>query len=171
MKFNAVLDVSREITGDELVTLEEVKQQGRIDTDEEDDLLTMYISAAREMIEAYLNVSLVQCTVTANLRNDLGDMYLPYGPVIAVTSFVQDNSPMVPIPAEYYRLAGAEFKRIVTAFCEPITVVYTAGYTTVPDYLKVAVLQQVAFMYQNRGDVQKVISPQVQQSLYKYRRV
>lgn len=171
MKDNRVLDVLFDDEGTEPVTLADVKAQARIETDDEDALLNSYITAARQMIEGYLNVSLVERVVTANLLNELGDIYLPYGPIGEITSFVQDHAPEDKIDADIYKLRGQQFKRISTAFDDSITVTYTVGYATVPQYLKVAVLQQVAFMYENRGDVEKVLSPDVKNSLAQYRRV
>ena len=43
----------------EPVTIDEVKEHCRIDHDEEDELISRYITAAREWVEGFLNVKLI----------------------------------------------------------------------------------------------------------------
>ncbi len=150
MKYNAVLDVSFTAEGAEPVTLEEVKNWCRIDVSDDDDLITDLIPAARGTIEAWINQSLVQRTVTALLKNQLGGQYLPYGPIIEVTSVTDEDGDA--LDSADYEFKGAKFQYLKTEFDDHVTVVYDAGYTTLPYKFKNAILCQVAFMYENRGD-------------------
>lgn len=98
MKYNAVIEAKQvEAAATEPVTLAEAKQWCKIELDitEENTLLTQLITAARKQLEGYLCISLVDKTVTAVFRNELGNIELPYGPVKSITSVtdVDGNAP------------------------------------------------------------------------------
>ena len=71
-QINAVLDVQETTSvygyGEEPVSLAEVKEYCKIDYDEEDDLLTAFITAARENLEKYLGISIIQKELSASCR-------------------------------------------------------------------------------------------------------
>jgi len=86
--YNAVLSTvfSGESTT-EPVTLDEAKNWCRIDVTDDDTLIEdIIIPAAREVCENYANLSFIARTVTAKIQNGLGNFYLPYAPVVAITS-------------------------------------------------------------------------------------
>jgi len=140
--YNAVLNVSfTDGAVTEPVTLQEAKDWCRIDVADDDSLITSLITAARIMCENYANLSFIKRTVTAKIKNGLGGFVAPYGPVIgtptatdsdgnAITDFDLDNS-----------------------YSGNTTVTYQAGYETLPQNLKTALLNQISFLYENRGDV------------------
>lgn len=150
MKFNAVIDtLFTDEAEDELLTLAEVKDFCRIDLVDDDAILNDLIPAAREIVEEYCCVSLLQRTVTATLINELGGISLPYGPVISVTAISDENGNT--IDADGYVITGNNFKSIKTPFDGQITVVYDAGYSNLLKHYKDAMLNQVDYMYNNRG--------------------
>lgn len=149
----------------EPVTLTEVKNWLRIDLDDDDDILEMLITAARETLEAYTNISFLNRTVTATILNQLGGILLPYGPVGDIISFTDVDGDDI----TDYVLLGTDFKSLTTPFCDPVTIEYHAGYDVLPKDFKTAMLCQVAWMYQNRGDAN--VSGSAKALLNKYRRV
>ena len=171
--FNCVYDYqfSAEATG-EPVTLEEVKEWLRIDIDEDDDLVTSLITAARVTLEHYLNQSLIKRTVTTVINNSCGNQFLPFQPfdeLISISDCSGDS-----IAEGSYTLIGNQFKRLVDPCEDNITLVYTTGLDEISQALKTGIKQQVAFMYENRGDDTKdiytAVSPMVKSILKSYRR-
>jgi len=141
--YNAVLSTpifSAESTT-EPVTLQEVKDWCRIDVTDDDTLITSLITAARIMCENYANLSFIKRTVTAKIKNGLGGFVAPYGPVISITSAKDSDNADI---------ADFDFDN---AYDGRITVVYEAGYEALPQNLKTAVLNQISFLYENRGDI------------------
>lgn len=141
--YNAVLETafSDDGTETEPVTLQAVKDWCRIDVADDDALITELITAARLVCEHASNLSFIQRTVTATIHNGLGNFNLPYGPVIGeVTSIANVDGDAV---TEYV---------LRDPYDSDMTVVYEAGYETLPRNLRSALLAQIAFMYENRGD-------------------
>ncbi len=172
--YNAVLDVmfsDEEET--EPVLLEEAKAWCRIDVDDDDNIIEELITAARIICEQYTNISFIPRTVTARLKNELGGIYLPYGPVVT-----EDDDPVVFTDDEgaeqaedTYKVVGVQFKAIKTPFTE-MTATYSAGFTTLPASLKEALLNQIDYMYSFRGsDRSAKISSNALEDLNKVRRV
>src|SRR6185312_16122520 len=142
--YNAVLSVTfiSESTN-EPVTLQEAKDWCRIDVPDDDSLITKLIKGARFICERYVNLSFITRTVTAKIHNGAGDINLPYGPVNGTVN--------------YYELDGTTVINdldLTVGSGNNIIAVYTAGYAdgTLPDDLRTALLDQIAWMYQNRGD-------------------
>ena len=139
--YNVVLRVSFSDEGDEPVTLQEAKDWCRIDVADNDTLITSLIKAARAICENHANLSFIKRTVTAKIKNGLGDFIAPYGPVISVTSAKDSDN---------IDIIGFNFD---CAYTGNVTVTYEAGYEALPQNLKTAILNQIAWMEQNRGDV------------------
>lgn len=140
--YNAVLDTSFDDgTVTEPVTLQEAKDWCKIDVSDDDSLITSLITAARIICENYANLSFIKRTVTAKIKNGLGGFVAPYGPVISITSAKDSDDTDI---------AGFDFDN---AYGGKITVVYEAGYEVLPQNLKTALLNQISFLYENRGDV------------------
>jgi uncharacterized phiE125 gp8 family phage protein len=155
----------------EPITINDVKKWCNIELDFTyyDALLTALITAARQYCEAYVGHSLIPRTITATLRNDLGNVRLPFGPAGNVLH-VYGSDGTTEITTDNYTITGTSIKRIkypVTDDCnETITVEYEAGYTTLPDVFKTAIEMQVAYMFQNRGDEEnKGVSSEVKMIL------
>lgn len=144
--YNAVIDVvfSDESTT-EPVTLQEAKDWCRIDVADDDAIILELISAARAICELHSNISFIQRTVTATLHNGLGKIGLPYGPVTSLPTYTDDEANQL----DEYSLKIADEDDAIA--------VYNAGYNqaSIPKNLKNALLNQIAWMYENRGDDEK----------------
>lgn len=141
--YNAVLSVSfsSEATT-EPFDLAAAKAWLRVDISDDDTLITALIKAARIACEKYANQSFIARSVTAKIHNGLGNFTLPYGPVVSIAS-IKDGADTL---SDY---------DIADPWDNDLVVIYTTGYTTLPEDIKVAIKNQLAFMYENRGDAEK----------------
>lgn len=159
----------------EPVTLAEVKEWLIIDHTDDDTLLTRLISRARAAIENKTKISLVERTIvlTVDLHSEIK---LPHGPVRAISEVIfrqGTNSDGTPdnetLTIEDYTTDGADFIRLKSAKCGRHKITYTAGYGVdtgldpdfncpVPDDLKTAILMEIAYRYEHRGDETKAVS-------------
>lgn len=178
MKLNLLLDVQFDDgnTSDELVepvTVEEATGWLKVDVPDDDLLIEQLISTARQQLEHYLNISLIRRTVTARIQNDIGDFPLPYGPVGEIVTITTDDADLTDIAEDNYTLSAGLFKTLCTPDNCKAIVSYAAGYDVLPAHFKTAILQQCAYLYQFRGDVEKIdqISPMVLLAMKPYRRV
>jgi|SRR6478609_1988726 len=168
MNINLLLDVQLgQPTGNEPVTLAQAKSQLKIDFTTDDALITALISAARSQLERYTGVSLVQREVVAVVKLTGENWFeLPYGPVDkdsiavstvsiggstpeAVTSFDVVGNEFVSMNV---RAGGTIFSLSGPDACNPFSITYDAGYADVPPSLSEAVLHQVVYLYEHRGD-------------------
>lgn len=142
--YNAVIkaDITQE-TGAEPIILQEAKDWCRIDVADDDTLITKLIKAARLVCERYVNLSFIPRTVTATIHNGLGGITLPYGPVTSEVAYSNIDE------------SEATGYDINTGSGNDVVAVYSAGYAAgeLPEDLRTAVLDQIAWMYNNRGDV------------------
>jgi hypothetical protein len=132
------------------VTVAEAKAFCRAEnsTAAQDNLFALWIRAARTKIEAYTGLSLIPRNIVAILSNPQGNMELPFGPVVSVPVFRDENNVVQEITPQ-----GLDFPYVPLPF-DYSKVTYTAGYDTgeCPDELKQAILLQVCFWWENRGD-------------------
>lgn len=184
MNYNNVLDVKITDTGAEPCTLAEAKNWCKIELaiTEEDALITELIKTARLLCEGFTNVSFVEKTIEAIVNNSLGGIELPYGPLKTFTSLINEDGETLVLNTDY-KLQGVLFKTIQTPCDSYLKATYVAGYTTLPTNFKTAVLQQVAYLYENRGDTPAdattqnnkttptLLSPILQIILCPYRRI
>ncbi len=157
-KFNAVIDIQF-VEGSspptEPVTVAEAKQQAIIDDSIMDDtLIESYITTARIQLETFTGLSFLQREIIAIVNNSLGGIYLPYGPIANVLSIFDEND--VEITSDSYKVLGIQFKQLKYPIRNYLKITYNAGYETLPQVFKTAILQQVAYLYENRGDVEVV---------------
>jgi uncharacterized phiE125 gp8 family phage protein len=166
---NLILDVffTDEDTA-EPVTITEARAWLKLDVAEDDLILDELITAARQQCEGFLNISLINRTVTAWLQIGLDLIRLPYGPVKEVTAVENSAGELI----TDYVLKYEKFKALDPA--TEVKAVYTAGYEEpIPRQFKTGILEQVAWLYTNRGDQQitETISPIAKKILAPYRRV
>lgn len=159
--FNAVTaaDFSDE-TGAEPVTLAEAKNWCKIELDytAEDTKITTLIKAAREQCEKYVNLSFIRRTVTATIQGHSAGSRLPYGPVLDEADIVYVTDSDGADYANYSFIGGLYTPRYSGSY----TVQYEAGYTILPGMLKLAVLNQIGYLYQHNGDESTgMLSPNV----------
>lgn len=172
MQLNLVLDCDFSDESDtEPVTVTEAKNYMRVDVTDDDTLIGELITAARQQLEKYLNISLIERTVIATLENGLGNIRLPYCPFVELTSVKDEDDNDI----TDYTLHGSTFKWICTpSNCRFISE-YTAGYAAedLPKYFKTGILKQVSNLYENRGDAEQSeqLAPDVIKLLKPHRRV
>ncbi len=157
--YNRVIDVATiEDATTEPVTLEEVKRHlnmsfdtsGSYSFDDDDTYLTDLITQCREALERYTDCTLAPKILRAQLQNDRGGIYLPYGPIGEIVEILDKDGET--IETDDYELRGIIFKELVSPGYADIT--YNAGYTTLPASLKRALLEEIAFRYAHRGEQQ-----------------
>lgn len=155
----------------EPVTLDEAKDFCAIELDytQNDPLIEMIITAAREKCEAFTGLSFIPREIQAVINNSNGAMYLPYGPVGEVISMADSNDD--DIDSDHYRIAGVQWKQVIYPRDKRLTVIYDAGYSVLPAVLKLGLLNAIYYMYDNRSIGVDTIGPIAEQQLKPYRRV
>lgn len=157
--YNAVLDVSLGVGGTEVVTLAEAKTHLLIDTlnTDHDIYLATLIRQATTSMEKYTGRSIVRKEITATLRNQLGDIEIPYG--YAVTIIEAKDIEGNIIDSTSYKIRGFQTKWLETKF-DYIQLTYEAGYEFDVDPeeiyfmadMKQAILCEIAWRFEHRGD-------------------
>lgn len=147
----------------EPVTLAETKLFLRVDSADEDALITSLIAAARMAAEEYTRRSFItQSWKLAMGGGTPSAVRLPRGPVqsvASVTAYDQAGGATV-ISSGVYRLDASKellvFDSLIAAW--QVEVVYVAGYgaaaATVPQPLRQGMLGHIAQLYDRRGDAQ-----------------
>lgn len=176
MARNLIIDIQRtEFSPTEPCTLAQAKTQAIVTYTDDDTLITSLIKTARKAIENYCNVSMVAKTIimTADLYNEYE---LPYGPVTGILGVQTRTGTEGSGPASYatqtsgWGVDGTEFMTFkpsivggfninipYTGYDNPpcwanrYRITYTAGPYT-PDDLVQAVLVQIVFLYERRGE-------------------
>lgn len=141
----------------EPVTLQEAKQYCRVTNSNEDDIMELLIVAARETIENATGISLVSKSMVVYFNNIDGNFEVPFGPINKVTFELfdmQQNGSEV--PAADIRLIGDDFPKVTSPRFPNLKATYFGGYTNTPDptlpkELKLAILDQISYNYENRG--------------------
>lgn len=172
------------LPGAEPVTVAEFKLWAKLDTGSlDDDIITDLIATARQQCEDYTGMSIVARTVTAQLNNSCGGIFLPYCPFISLVS-IKDYAGNV-IDTTGYELSNKYtpsllFPQLLTPWSDNVTLVYTAGYGLPPAKIITAIKQQTFFLYENRGENPEIyrgveaaitMSPQAIATLQRLRRV
>ena len=133
----------------EPVTLAEAKLYCRVTNSVDDNQISLMIKQAREAIEVGTGLSLIPKTAVVWFTNFNGNFNLPYGPVNSFTSLIDENNNT--IDAADYTLVGGKFPMLTRPLWRNLKATYTVGYTTIPNDLKIAILDQVSYDYENRG--------------------
>jgi len=155
----------------EPVTLAEAKAHLKLDTTDDDTLVTAMIAAARARAEWHTGRALLSQGWTLHLDcwPASGVIEIPLPPlqsVAAVTTYARDDGASV-LSASLYTVdaASAPARLALKQGVPPptnlrnvnaIAVAFTAGYgdaaDAVPPLLKGAILELIAFLYENRGE-------------------
>lgn len=137
--YNAVISVTTSNEGADSISFQEVKDWCYIDKSDFDSALAILIPAAREICEQYANLSFVTRNVVAIVRNDLGNIKLPLGPSIGAVTFKNSDA-----------ITLTDYTLLKPNASGEITLSYAAGYTTLPSRLKLAWLNQILYLFENR---------------------
>jgi uncharacterized phiE125 gp8 family phage protein len=151
---NAVLETIPATTGTEVFTLVEVKAHLNKTDSDDDTYLTNLQKQCRQAVETYCSISIVGKTVTCTIRNQLGNIELPWGPHGSVVSIHDING--TSIATGNYTLRGVMWKYLESPTSDHVKIVINAGYSAtgaaIPEDLKLAILQEIAYRYEHRGD-------------------
>jgi uncharacterized phiE125 gp8 family phage protein len=159
----------------------------------DDDLLDIYIKAARQMVEERTNTALISKTIQQQFEdfpaitenNPLGAFELIVPPLISVTTLAYKDADGADqtIDATNFDVNTLVQPGMVAPVADytwptaydglyPITITYLAGYATaaaVPFPLKQAMLLTIAHWYRNRVDTPRTLSSQAEFLLSTYR--
>jgi uncharacterized phiE125 gp8 family phage protein len=152
---NAVLESIPATTGTEVfTTLTEIKAHlNKTDSDDDTYLINLQ-KQCRQAIENFCSISIVGKTVTCIVKNGRGNIELPWGPHGSVVTIhdIDGNA----IAASNYILRGVMWKYLESPTSDYIKIVINAGYSAtgaaVPESLKLAILNEIAYRYEHRGD-------------------
>ena len=135
-------------TGVEPVDLDMIKSHLSITFDDSDSLLEMLAVAAREEVEEYLGISIVDKTITCSW-NTLSCVELPYAPIKQVISTTDGTDEIDDVT-----YTGTGYIRINANREYPTTVTYETGFTGgVPVALKLAILKLTTDHYEQRTGI------------------
>jgi uncharacterized phiE125 gp8 family phage protein len=141
----------------EPVSLTEAKQYCRVTNITEDDLIELMIKAARETIEVATGLSLVSKSMVVYFNNIDGNFEVPFGPINNVTFELFDmQQDGAEVPAADIRMIGNDFPKLTSPRFPNLKATYYGGYndqpaSIIPQDLKIAILDQVSYNYENRG--------------------
>ncbi|WCR58197.1 head-tail connector protein [Wolbachia endosymbiont of Ctenocephalides felis wCfeJ] len=135
------------------VTLEEVKSFLRIESDQDDKLISNLIFMATDYAEWYMEKSLVKQTWQVSCEGHIPNrIYLSYGPVrviISATATMSKNQEKRTLKYYFSDIGGyIEFFNHLNAI--RVEIVYEAGYDKVPEQIKLGIMQHVSALYKNR---------------------
>ena len=152
----------------EPILLADAKRHLRVDADDENSLITLYIQVARETVENFTNRSLITQERTAKLDFFPNLILLPNGPVqtgVTIEYYNESNVLTTLSTSEYYEDVSSDVARLEPVNYWPSTydrpnaveITYNAGYgssgTDVPSPLRHAMLLIIGHLYENRQNV------------------
>lgn len=172
------------------MTLAEAKLFLRVDTTDEDSLITSLIVAARERAEQHTQRQLVTASylftcsnATINHKTGNYEVLLPLPPLASVESVqvTDTNGNVSTVNASTYRVVkdGVPGKIVFSTLPsfdatrdDAIKVAFTCGYgaaAAVPQGIKTAMYWMIAAMYQNREEADAPMNSSVERQLNLYR--
>jgi len=165
---NYIIDVKEvNAVGGEPIDVAFVKDYLKVSYD--DAVIQLLIPAARRLLEKNLNISFIQKTLLITIQHGgLFPIALPYGPHSNITSVAYKDCDcngvaFTNVGNEGYCLIGEEFKQFQTDAPGYYKITCEAGYTQLPGNLLESMLQQLAWMYENRGDEKQAkLNPNLQ---------
>lgn len=123
----------------------------QLDDPQDREYVLSLIDAATDELCHRLQTSLVSRTLTARFY-DGEPIHLPMGPVQAITSVTDDDGDTI-TDNDLERVGNSDRLKINVPFAYPLTVVYTAGYATVPPRFKTILLAHVRSLYDYRDSL------------------
>jgi uncharacterized phiE125 gp8 family phage protein len=148
----------------EPVTLNEAKAQCRVDGSDSDTELNIYIKAARIFVEEYCGIKLVAQTVVLRCSRFCDFVDLPVAPLSAVTDvkYLDTSGVEQTLDTAVYesvlvgldptiRLKVNQTWPAIRCANDAIRVTASAGYSTVPEPIRAAILLMVSAWFDNRS--------------------
>lgn len=145
----------------EPVSVAEFKTYARFTLSDEDTLIGELITSARLRLEAFTGRSFGEKTINAYWQTFSKEVELPYPPIMAITSVstIYQGESTALVSGEDYYTTGLDLK-ILNLVNVPswkwgvtktsLSVIFTAGYTTLPKALKEAILKEANTAWMNR---------------------
>lgn len=136
----------------EPVTVDEAKDWLRVDYDDDDDVIEGMIKGARQSIEQFLNIALVDKSVVVDVKTTCEEdlIRLPYVDSaqgeIEVTDIDNDDSA---VETDNYKIRGAQVKINYYGY---FSIAYDIEAGEIPEAIKEAIKMEVAERYKNRGE-------------------
>lgn len=131
-----------------LVTIDEVKAQCRVFHDFEDDYLTSLIVPHSDLAQAYTRRMLTIGVAVIFVEEYCPVIQLPFGEVTAVTEVLIDG-----VDTTDYEFNEITQKIKINVKFSEVKVTFDAGYDSVPDVVKQAILVSINTAFVNRDDV------------------
>jgi hypothetical protein len=168
---NRVIEVTSTALISEPVSINEAAQFCKIEVPDDENLLLQMITAARMECEDFCGIGFVNSDRVAVLQNELGGIRIPFSPVFSIASIYDEYGGE--ITADYYSIRGETVKHIIAPLSSYLKISYNSGYDILPAKFKQQILNQILYLYQNRGEAVNesyaVLAPQVRAALSKYR--
>lgn len=142
----------------EPVSYADMKDQLRIDSDDERGLITNYIVAARIYAETETQMTLIQRQVLLerySTEPPVPWVPLPRGPVVSIDNVVDENNVTID-PSRYAlrRIGTVDYLYWINMVW-PANVTYTTGFgddaTDVPQDIRTAIMLHVTHLWENRS--------------------
>lgn len=134
-------------TGEEPVTLALTKTYLGIASDVHDSLLSILIVSARKEVEAYTKKKFIACTVTAYFESINEYTYLPFVPVLSLTSVKDKDDADVT-----YELSKGSNPKLKLTSASEVIVEYTSG-ENIGEDLKLCVIKKVGEDFEFRTGI------------------
>ncbi len=132
------------------ITVDEAKAFCRVQNSnaQQDVQFALWVLAARAKVEAYTGLSLIPRNIVAVIQAPQGMYELPFGPVTSIPTFEDEQG-----SAQSVTLIGLGYPVIKNPIAYT-KATYDAGFGDgeVPELLKQAILMQVCYYWENRGD-------------------
>lgn len=145
----------------EPVSASEFKTYARFTLSDDDTLIAELITAARQRLEKWTGRSFGSKTITAYWNTFSKEVELPFAPITSITSVTttyQGTNTLLVSGTDYY-VTGLDLKMLNMVSVPSyrfgpnktsLTVVYVAGYTTLPKALKEAIYKETNTAWLNR---------------------
>ena len=155
------------------IDLEEVKQYLRVDGNSEDltiiNIINAVTASAEHHLKSTLQPKIWQISYTNKVQSCID---LPYGPVTSIEKIEIVNSNLVSstIKTSSYKLIGDQLQLATAYIGKIIMISYQAGYLSLPDDIKQAMLIHITAIYESR--ISNIATPKSALTLYQpYRKV
>lgn len=134
----------------EPVTAAEAKTWLRVDYSDDDTLITGMIKSARQSIEQFTNLALVDKSVLMDVTTtcETDNIRLPYVDSIESVT-IEDIDEEAAVDTEDYKIRGTGIKVTYGGY---FSIEYDIEASPVPEALKEAIKMEVAERYANRGE-------------------
>jgi len=137
----------------EVIDIAYVKTYATIETDSFDTLLNSLIIAARQEIEKYSQVSIVERQITAEWSEAYDFVRLPYMPHGTIITVKDGDDTLLTLDSDY-KVKGTKQKIIYGNFTKGLKVNYHAGYgSDTPQALKLAMTKNVIENFEQRTGI------------------